>query len=86
MAVHGNPSQQKNRGLLKASIGDIIHRRPHDGFTPLGLVNSKTASFSSKETFLVVLSKCRQPQRVDALLDQVEEKGRRAEDVFGSSL
>lgn len=48
------------------------------------LVNSKVKNrlvFGPKETFITVLSKCRQPQRVDAMLDQMEEKGRRVEDV-----
>ena len=48
------------------------------------LVNSNLKNrlvFGPKETFITVLSKCRQPQRVDAMLDQMEEKGRRVEDV-----
>ena len=57
------------------------------------LVNSNLKNrlvFGPKETFITVLSKCRQPQRVDAMLDQMEEKGRRVEDVrikpFGFNL
>lgn len=48
------------------------------------LVNSNLKNrlvFGPKETLITVLSKCRQPQRVDAMLDQMEEKGRRVEDV-----